>query len=301
MKRLSCKDMEKQTAPSSPGALCPESSVQAMPEKPGVPVTRQQIADYLASLRARGCVEGSVKKYSRDLTLFYDFLPDGKEITRSTLEEWRAELLAHGYAPRTVNAALSEANGFLEWLDLRKYQLVGQLDIGDDVQPELTRAEYLRLLSTARALGKERTYLLVKTFATTGIMVQELPRLTVEAVRDNRLIVTSNGLRQILHIPASLQDDLTRYIRRMGLVSGPVFVTRNGRRLNRTAVTAAIQGLAQDARVPPEKCNPRCLRKLYQSTMAGIEASVHLLVEQTHDRLLEQEQLTVGWEEVNEP
>lgn len=263
----------------------------------GVPVTRQQIAGYLASLQARGCVEGSIKKYERDLDVFYEFLPDSKQITRTTMEDWRTALLEKGYAPRTVNAATSEANGFLEWLDLREYQLVGQLDIGDDVQPELTRAEYLRLLSTARALGKERTYLLVKVFAVTGITVQELPRLTVEAVRDNRLVVTSNGLRQILHIPASLRDDLTRYIHRMGLVSGPVFVTRSGKRLNRTSVTGEIQRLAHDARVSPEKCNPRCLRKLYQSTMAGIEASVRLLAEQAHERLLEQEQITIGWKE----
>ena len=281
MKKLSCKDIEKQTAPSSLGPLGPESPAQALPEEPGVPVTRQQIADYLANLQARGCVEGSVRKYSRDLTLFYDFLPDGKEITRTTLARWRAELLARGYAPRTINAAISAVNSFLAWLGRREFQLLRQLEITDEIQPELTRAEYLRLLSTARALGKERTYLLVKTFAATGIMVQELPQLTVEAVRDNRLVVTSSGLRQIIHIPASLRDDLTRYIRRMGLVSGPVFVTRSGRRLNRTAVTGAIQGLAQDARVPPEKCNPRCLRKLYQSTMAGIELSLIHISEPT--------------------
>lgn len=79
-----------------------------------------------------------------------------------------------------------------------------------------------------------------------------------------------------------------------------MFVTRTGRLLSRTSVTGAIQSLAHDARVPPEKCNPRCLRKLYQSTMAGIEASVYLLVEQTHERLLDQEQLTIGWTEVRE-
>lgn len=261
----------------------------------GVAVTRQQIAGYLADLQKRGCVKDSVKKYDRDLTMFYDFLQDGKEIFRSTLAGWRDELLARGYAPRSVNAAVSEANGFLGWLGLREYQLVGQLDVGDDVQPELTRTEYLRLLSTARALGKERTYLLVKVFAATGITVQELPRLTVEAVRDNRLVVTSNGLRQILRIPASLRDDLTRYIHRAGLAGGPVFVSRNGKPINRTTVTGAIQCLARDARVPKEKCNPRCLCKLYQATMSGIEASVRLLVEQTYERLLEQEQLATGW------
>lgn len=32
----------------------------------------------------------------------------------------------------------------------------------DRLQPELTQSEYHRLLQTAKALGKERTYMLVK-------------------------------------------------------------------------------------------------------------------------------------------
>lgn len=260
-------------------------------------VAQEQIQGFLEEMRARGCVENSIQKYRRDLKIFYQFLPEGKEITADTMTDWRAYLLEKGYAPRTVNAFLSETNGFLAWLGLREYQLVGQLDIEDDEQPELTRTEYLRLLSTARALGRERTYFLVKVFASIGINVQELPRLTVEAVKENKLSVKSNGVRRIIHIPAPLREELTDYIRRMGITSGPIFVTRSGKRLNRTSVTGEIQRLARDARVPPEKCNPRCLRKLYQSTMAGIEASVRLLAEQAHERLLEQEQLTVGWEQ----
>ena len=45
-----------------------------------------------------------------------------------------------------------------------------------------------------------------------------------------------------------------------------------------------------------EKGNPRCLRKMYQTTRDGIERNVALLVERAQDRLLEEEQLTVGWE-----
>ena len=172
----------------------------------------------------------------------------------------------------------------------------GRISIADDVQPELTRNEYLRLLSAARALGKEQAYLLVKVFANVDLTVQELPQLTVEAVKESRVVISSNSAQRIIYVPATLREELGNYIQCTGILSGPIFVTRSGRQLNRTAVTAAIQGLAHDARVLPEKCNPRCLRKLYQSTMAGIEVSVRLLVEQTHDRLLEQEQLTVGWE-----
>ncbi|WP_306488339.1 tyrosine-type recombinase/integrase [Agathobaculum sp.] len=259
-------------------------------------MTRQQIHAFVESMQARGCTESSAKKYQRDLLAFYEYLPAGKQITRTTLKEWREALLAKGYAIRTVNACICEANGLLDWMDLREYQLPGQLCLEDDVQPELTRNEYLRLLSAAKVLGKERAYLLVKVFACIGLSLQELSRLTVEAVRQSRLVVTVNGVRQIVQLPAALRDDLTGYIQRNGLSGGPVFVSRNGKVLNRTAVTATIQGLAREAQVPPEKCNPRCLRKLYHSTIDGIQANFTLLVEQAHERLLETEQLTTGWE-----
>lgn len=301
MQKLYGKSLRARDAPVPFGTLCPEAPPGPARQGDGVPVTRQQIRSFVESMRARGCTESSIKKYQRDLLAFYEYLPAGKQITRTTLKEWREALLEKGYAIRTVNACICEANGLLAWMDLREYQLPGQLPLEDDVQPELTRTEYLRLLSAAKTLGKERVYLLVKVFACTGLSLQELPRLTVEAVRENRLVITANGVRQIVQIPAALRDDLTGYIQRNGLSDGPVFVSRNGKALNRTAVTGTIQALARDARVLPEKCNPRCLRKLYQSTMSGIEASVRLLVEQTYERLLEQEQLTVGWEEVNEP
>ena len=175
-------------------------------------------------------------------------------------------------------------------------QLTGQLNIAYD-QPELTRSEYLRLLSAARHLNKERTYLLVKVFTTVNITVLELPRLTVEAVRGDQAEFTANGVRYLAAIPSCLRDELLDYARRFCIASGPIFVTRTGKPLGRTAVTASIQSLAQTARVAPEKCNPRCLHKLYQSTMDGIEAAVRVLAEQSHEQLLEREQMLVGWQE----
>ena len=49
-----------------------------------------------------------------------------------------------------------------------------------------------------------------------------------------------------------------------------------------------------------EKCNPRCLRKLYLVTQAEIDRGVRLLAEQAYDRLLDTEQLAVGWDELPE-
>ena len=262
----------------------------------GVPVSLQQISQYLESLRQKGRVIGSIQKYQRDLTALYCYLPKEKQIGVNTLREWRAALLDQGYAVRTVNTSVIEANGFLRWLGAWEYQLEEQVELQNDVQPELTRNEYIRLLSTARMLGKERAYLLVKVFACMGLTLGELPQLTKEVLDRNQLAVSVQGVRKIVSIPDCLRRELLAYAQRENLTNGPLFVTRTGRPLNRTSVAAAIQALSHDARVQPEKCNVRCLRKLYLAAQKDLRENMTLLMEQTYNRMLETEQLLVGWE-----
>ena len=265
-------------------------------QEQGLTLTPEQISAFLGHLAEKGCRDSSVQKYRRDLSQFFAALPEGKQVRRADVAAWREHLAAQGYAPRTINASIAEINSLLDFLGHRECQLSGQLSLGDDVQPELSRNEYLRLLSTARALGKDRAYLLIKLFAITGLGVQDVPLVTVEAVRSGR--VEADG--ELISLPAFFQEELLDYIRRRGLTAGPVFVSRNGRPLYRTAVFDAIRRLSRDARVPEEKCSPRCLKRLWQTTQADMEANVRWLVEQTHQRLLEQEQLAVGWNEAGE-
>ena len=252
------------------------------------------IEDYLEALRRKGCRPDTIQTYRRNLHAFYRSLPEGKQVGMDTLARWCESLSKMGYKPRIINVCISSVNGLLEFMDLQKYQFRQQLISPEEALPELPRNEYLRLLSVARALGKERTYLLIKVFACTGLALEDLSRVTAAAVEDGRIITNSNRVQRIIRLPSSLREELLNYIRREGLLNGPVFVTRNGRMLERTSVTGSIQRLAQ---VAPEKCNPRCLRKLYQTTWAGIEANFLLLIEQAHERLLETEQFTIGWKE----
>ena len=279
------------------GAVCQKA---AAPLKAiGVTVSEESIRAYLEDLNHRGRREETVRFYAAKLKTFYDYLPPDKQIVLNTLETWRQALLAEGYAPATVNTNISAANGLLDYLGRRDLQLTGQLETETAPQSELTRTEYLRLLSAARALEKERTYLLVKAIALTGAHVGELPQITVEAVQSGRTPAVSGGEQRRVQLPRCLQAELLSYCRRQGLTAGPVFVTRSRRPLRRTQVTGDIQSLSGAARVAPEKCNPRCLRRLYQTTRENIRANIALLAEQTYDRLLEQEQLIAGWEEMD--
>lgn len=262
----------------------------------GVAITPKKIDDYLETLRRKGCRAETVRTYHRNLQAFYRFLPESKQVGMDTLAHWCEALSKEGYKPRTINVRISSVNGLLDFMNLQEYQLPQQLIPPKEAQPELTRSEYLRLLSTARTLGKERTYLMIKVFACTGLALEDIPRVTAAVVEAGCVVTSSNGVRRIIRFPSSLREELLNYIRREGRRSGPVFVTNRGRTINRSAITDSIQRLARDAQVAPEKCNPRCLRKLYQATWAGIEANFLLMIEQAHERLLDTEQLTIGWE-----
>ena len=260
-------------------------------------VTWEEVCRYLDSLVARGRRRETIQVYRPKLEAFYHFLPEDKRVAADTLELWRAALLREGYSPGTANTHVSAANGLLAYLGRRDLQLIGQLDTEGEIQPELSRTEYLRLLATARNLGRERTYLMVKVFALTGIRVSELNRVMVRAVEEGRVLTACDGRAQYVLIPACLQKELAVYLRRVGITAGPVFVTRSGRPMRRTQVSGEIRTLCRDARVDGDKSNPRCLRRLYQVTQERIRDSVQILAEQAHERMLEEEQLTVGWEQ----
>ena len=65
----------------------------------------------------------------------------------------------------------------------------------------------------------------------------------------------------------------------------------------RSSVWNSVNSVASTARVQPEKANPRCLQRMYQTTYQGVWDNVAALTEQAYQRMLEEEQLTVGWDE----
>ena len=250
-------------------------------------LTEECIASFLEELARKGRTPGTLDTYQRNICSLYDALPEDKTLLPGTLDRWQQDMLAEGYSPRTVNTRLSVANHLVAFLGRRELQTRGTLQIGEGGTPELTRREYLRLLSTARILGKERIYLLVKLFGSTDLAVGDLGQLTVEALRGEEACPA--------RLPDFLRRELLDYARRESITSGPVFCTKRGKPLGRTAVTDSMKQLCRDARVEEEKVNPRCLRRLWQTTQDGIRAQLDRLVEQAWDSLLETEQLSIGW------
>lgn len=264
--------------------------------QPELVLTPELIDDFIAHLKDKHYIKGTVDRYERDLRQLYMSLPEDKRIYRNTLAEYREKMLADGYAPRTANLFISAANSLFRYLGLKEYQLDNQIRPKNENLPEISRSEYLRLLRTARALGRECEYLLIKLFASTGITTIEVPKVTVEAVEEGRIETLSGSNRQVLRLPRCLQQELLDYAARSGIYRGPIFLSRGGKAMERSNITQKIRRVCAASGVPEDKGNPRCLKKLYQITRAGIEANFDLLVEQAMERQMEAEQEEVGWE-----
>ena len=263
-----------------------------------VPLTPESIDGYLEHLRSVGRVQGTLDSYRRKIGRLYQTLPeDDKSIRRDTLPWWREKLAEEGCSAAGINQFVIVVNGYLGYMGARGLQVTDRLESAEEPQLELTRSEYLRLLSAARVLGREQAYLLVKVFGNSDLPVQELSRLTVEAARAGMIGISRRCSKEIIRFPDAVCRELLDYAGRQGIRSGPIFLTRAGKLIDRTYAAQSIRRLCPAAQVPEEKGNPRCLRKMYQATREGIERNVALLVEQAQERLLEEEQLTVGWVE----
>ena len=284
-----------------------ESTVRNEPEKrsagggaapmeadTGMEMRPEDIKRFLEEWKYRGCARETLLRYRHILEQFYGALPADKRVRRGTLVKWQEELTAAGYSASTIRTILSVCNTWLDFMGHREYQKADRLDAQDKLQPELSRNEYLRMLSTAKNLGDEKVYLLVKIFACTGLNVRDLPQITVENVKAGRFFLRDQ--ETAVRIPEILRRELLSYAERSGIGDGSLLLSRDRRPLHRSVVSRMIQNLSVAARIPPEKGNPRCLRKLYQTTQAQIALGMELLIEQAMDRQFEREQTIVGWE-----
>ncbi len=258
-----------------------------------VTLTQPLIDQFLHDMKARGCQSQTVQAYQYNIREFYDFLPGGKKVTKEILEDWREALKEQGYSVNTVNTKMVAVNGLLKHSGAKALCLSHDKAAQEDLAPELTRSEYIRLLTTVYQMRKEREYLLIKVFACTGLHVSELHCLTVESIKKG-IVLPPDGKERVL--PDSLRFELLHYANHKEIKKGSLFLTRSGNRMDRSNITNAIRRLAEQAGLEPERCNPRALHRLYHSTHEEIIENLEPYYVKSYDKLLNMEQSYMEWE-----
>ncbi|MCD8208249.1 MAG: site-specific integrase [Bacteroidales bacterium] len=255
-------------------------------------ITHSLIEQFLLTLKAGGRKPQTLRTYSRGLLDLYDFLPEEKEITKEILEDWRESLKQSGYKDRSVNTKLVAVNSLLRYCGRKElFSSLERLAPNEEL-PEMTREEYRQFLSRVRALGSEKSYFLIKVFASVDISIGELPFLTVKACREGILYLS---MEKIVSIPGCLQKELLDYADRQEITEGPIFVTREGNPMDRSNISNAIRRLALQTGMDAAKCCPSALHRLYLTTQRELREQLHPHVRKSYESLLNTEQGEVAW------
>ena len=252
-----------------------------------------EIEGYIRKLREDEKSPSTVKQYAREVRAFFVFMgtkgskrvnedapaaaiagcamsstPAKNAVASVTKEDVidYKEMLKDNFCPATVNAKIAAINSFFAFAerpDLKVKQVKIQKKPYSARRMELTKAEYERLVETARRTGDERLALVIQTICATGIRVSELSYITADAVRKGEAVVDLKGKIRVVLIAGKLKKALVKYMKRAGIIAGAIFVTKSGKPLDRSNIWKMMKALCEKAGVSREKVFPHNLRKLF--------------------------------------
>ena len=238
-------------------------------------ITNERIQRFKIYLIEEERSDNTIEKYIRDVTFFMAWL-HGREITKILVLDYKKEL-CEKYAPSSVNASISSLNSFfafIGWHDIRIKTLKIQRRIFSNKEKELTKAEYERLLTAAKNKKNERLYYLIQTIASTGLRVSELRFITCEVVKSGRAVIKCKGKMRTIFLPKELCKMLKEYIKKQGIKGGSVFVSRNGKPLDRSYIWKILKIFCESAGVSKDKVFPHNFRHLFARTFYSLKKDI---------------------------
>lgn len=243
-------------------------------------ITGTLLKDFEKSIYEDEKSKATVEKYLRDLHCFVNFV-NNRAIDKTIVLEYKAEL-ARIYALTSANSMLAALNAFLRfvgWLECCVKQFKIQKKAFCSEEKELSKAEFFSLVRTAESKKNERLSLLIQTICGTGIRVSEVEYITVEAVHKGEAVVSCKGKARRVFIVSALRKKLLQYAKEHKIKSGMIFVTKNGKAMNRSNIWSEMKKLCKEAGVSPDKVFPHNLRHLFARIFYGIEKDIAKLAD----------------------
>lgn len=227
-------------------------------------VSDEQIDRYCLWLLENEKSGRTIDKYRYYLKLLQEYL-GGEAVSREKIIRWKADLRQR-FAGVTVNVVLAALNGFFKycgWADcVTKFVRVRRRLFYPE-QREISREEYKKLVKTARKQGNERLAMLIQTICSTGIRISELQFITVEVVKQQIAEIESKGRNRTIFLTKQLCHMLRAYAKEQKIKSGMIFITRTGKKMDRSNIWREMKKLGVKAGVRKEKIFPHNFRHLF--------------------------------------
>lgn len=240
-------------------------------------ISAERVDSFLAFLQSQGRAKKTIGIYRRCMERLLAFLPDSnKEISADVLLQWTKAMREEGVALRTINRQISIVNSYLDFSGRRELRLkpIPCPHKATTEPPTLTWPEYLRLLQTAQTLDDRRAGMLVRLFCDTGIRLCEIANVTLEAVNAGEIVIEYKSRPKRVLLPSGLRTELRDYAHSAGIVSGALFVRKNGTPLDHSEILPLIVKLFKKAGVLRNKATTKILRQFYHATYEKISSEI---------------------------
>ena len=209
----------------------------------------------------------TISKYLHNINLLMEYT-GGQVLDKNHLTGFRKFLEEKKYAGRSINSMLGAVNKFMEFLGcdwrLRYVKIQRQNFLSPD--KELSHEEYKRLVRFADEIGNMRLAMIIQTLCSLGIRISELVAITVESLECGEATIHNKGKIRTILIPDTLIEKLSAYCTEKGIASGPIFITRTGKPMDRSNIWKMLKRLAEQAKVAAKKVFPHNLRHLFART-----------------------------------
>jgi site-specific recombinase XerD len=238
-------------------------------------ITKDLIENFRIFLLNEEKATSTVDKYVHDISVFSEWLKEN-EFDKTVVLSYKQELILK-YAPSSVNAVISSLNSFfsyMEWHEIRIKALKVQRQMFSSKDKELTKAEYERLLNAAKSKKNERLYYLMQTICSTGIRVSEIKYVTVEAIKCGKASISCKGKMRVVFLTKQLCELLKAYAKNNNIKSGSIFVTKNGKPLDRSNIWSEMKKLCESANVDKSKVFPHNFRHLFAITYYSLQKDI---------------------------
>lgn len=228
----------------------------------------KKLEEYVTFLEKEERSRRTIEKYLRDIRQFLIYMETVPKWEKEAVVDYR-ERLETSYAVASVNSMLVAINGFLKFTGRSECCVKTckmQRQQFRKEQKELSKEEYYLLLQEAERQQNVRLKMIMQTICSTGIRIGELNDITVRAVKEGRANVKNKGKSRVVLLPKPLRGVLNGYCEMMGIRSGCIFITENGKPVNRSNVWKEMKKLCRTANVEEEKVFPHNLRHLFART-----------------------------------
>ena len=245
-------------------------------------IKEKMLERYETHLKREEKSKATINKYLCDLRKLMAYA-EGKEIDKELVLSYKDKLLTQdGYKVNSINSYLAAANsffGYMGWFDLKVKAYKTQKETFCPENKHLSKEEYYRLVKTAKEMGKVRLVMILQTICAMGIRVSELRAVTVEAVRNNSVIIYNKGKIRTVFFPDELRKELLYYIGRNGIQKGVVFCTASGKAVNRSNIWREMKSICKEADVDADKVFPHNLRHLFATVFYEMKKDIAKLAD----------------------